>query len=129
RGSWRWRSASCCAPSASVHRDHRVAVAALPIDGQAGQRWRLLTPRMLGQHYRFDGLTDERLQRAGQHDIVIGRIEKDKAGGPDRFGRRLQPAHDVSADDMRALLEAERVEVLPHDSKTARLLIDERHLR
>src|SRR5439155_20652627 len=112
-------------PSKSVHRDHRVAVTPLAVDAQTRQRGRLLTPRMLSQHSGIPHLAVQDFQRAVEHDVVVGRIQKHEACGPDRFGRGFQPAHDVSADDVRALLEAESVQVLPQDSKTARLLINE----
>ena len=85
---------------------------------------------MLGEHGGGRGcLAVEDLQRAIEHDVVIGRIQEDEIGRAHGVGGCLKPPHHVTSDQAGAFLEAEGVQVLAQDSKTARLLVHEGHVR
>ena len=107
-------------------RNHRVAVTALPVQLQTRQGRHLLASRMFGEHGRLAGLPVENHEGPVEHDVVVRRVEEDEVGGTHGVRGCLEPPHHVTADKPGAFLEAERVQVLAQDSKTARLLVHER---
>src|SRR5947209_1766128 len=108
--------------------DHRVAVAALAVELEPGQRWQGLTPRVLGHDGGIGQRSVQRRQGAIQDNVLIWRIEEYETGASHRVGRALEPADNVATDDVRSILQLEGVQVLAQDSKTARLPVHERDL-
>ena len=106
-------------------RDEGVAVTALPVDAQPRQVRQRPASRVFGEDRCSGHLAIQDLQRPIENDIVVGRVEENEVGGFDGVWGGVEPAHDVSADKMCAFLEAERVQVLAQDSKTAGLLVHE----
>jgi len=89
----------------------------------------LLAPGVFCHHSGLFNAAVEHLQRVVEHHIVIRRVEEYDTGALHCVGRCLQPAHDVSADDARAIFEAEYVQVLAQDSKPTGLMVHEGHAR
>src|SRR5712691_2111140 len=119
-----------CGPSARPkHRDECVAVASLPVDSETCKLRQRLAFGVLGEDGGGRGRAVQLLQRAVQDHVVIGRVEEHEIGRGEEGGLRLEPMDDVTPNYLRSLLESEGVQVLPQDSKTARLLIHERDVR
>src|SRR3989475_12522616 len=84
-----------------------------------------MATRVLGDDGGIGKQAVQYLERAVENHVFVGGIQEHEAGAPNLAGRALEPADDVTTNDVRSLLQLDGDQVLAQDSKTAAVPVHE----